>query len=151
MHYIIGDFSAIGIRGFIYSICNLDMNICTSTTLALKKVLSRPIFTIKQSDSTPVHWFCEKEIHCCIVIFDGYSGASTQDMTHRQWAKGKKGSTVSFTLKMCLTHWSLEQATILGQRLQAAGYEVFYASSGIDLMIVQKAIESADSEDTVLV
>ena len=103
MHYIIGVFSAIGIRGFIYSICNLDMNICTSTTLALKKVLSRPIFTIKQSDSTPVHWFCEKEIHCCIVIFDGYSGASTQDMTHRQWAKGKRGSTVSFILEMCLT------------------------------------------------
>ena len=50
-----------------------------------------------------------------------------------------------------LSHWSLEQATILGQRLQAAGCEICYASSGADLMIVQKAIESADSEDTVLV
>ena len=103
MHYIIGVFSATGIRGFTYSICNLDMNICISTTLALKKVSSCPIFTIKQSNSTPVHWLCEKEIQGCIVVFDGYSGASTKDMTHRQWAKGKRGSTVSFILEMCLT------------------------------------------------
>ena len=39
-HFIIGIFSATGIRAFPYSICNLNMNICTSTTLALKKVSS---------------------------------------------------------------------------------------------------------------
>ena len=55
MHYIIGVFSASGIRGFSYSICNLDMNICTSTTLALKKVSSYVPFLL--SDKATVHQY----------------------------------------------------------------------------------------------
>ena len=71
MHYIIGVYSATGIRGFTYSNCNLDMNICTSTTLALKKVSSCPIFTIEQSDSTPVHWLCEKKYKDALLFLMG--------------------------------------------------------------------------------
>ena len=38
-----------------------------------------------------------------VIVFDGYCGASTKDMTHRQRTRGKKGPTVSFTKEMCLT------------------------------------------------
>ena len=93
-----------GIRGFTYSICNLDMDICTSTTLALKKVSSYVPFL--PSDKASVHQYTghvKKKSKDAIVVSDGFSGASTKDMTYRQRAKGKKGSTVSFTLEMCLT------------------------------------------------
>ena len=85
MHYIIGVFSATGIRGFTYSICNLDMNICISTTLALKKVSSCPIFTIEQSDSTPVHWLCEKKYKDALLFLMG-----TPELQPRIWHIGNE-------------------------------------------------------------
>ena len=36
------------------------------------------------------------------IVFDGYVGASTKDMTHKRRAKGKKRVTVSFSIDMCL-------------------------------------------------
>lgn len=96
-----------------------------------------------------------------VIVFDGYCGASTKDMTHRQRTRGKKGPTVSFTKEMCLTV-SKELFLIapqnkqclielLGEVLQEAGCEVFHAQADADVLIVQKAIESANSKDTVLV
>ena len=96
-----------------------------------------------------------------VIIFDGYCGASTKDITHRQRTRGKKGPTVSFTKEMCLTV-SKELFLIapqnkqclielLGEVLQEAGCEVFHAQADADVLIVQKAIESANSKDTVLV
>ena len=40
---------------------------------------------------------------------------------------------------------------LLGEVLQEAGCEVFLAQADADVLIVQKAIESANSKDTVLV
>ena len=40
---------------------------------------------------------------------------------------------------------------LLGEVLQEAGCEVFHAQADADVLIVQKAIESANSKDTVLV
>ena len=39
----------------------------------------------------------------------------------------------------------------LGQDLEAAGCKVFYASADADVLIVQKALESAEIHDTILV
>ena len=39
----------------------------------------------------------------------------------------------------------------LGDDLQATGWKIFYASSDADVLIAQKAIESASVQDTVLV
>ena len=39
----------------------------------------------------------------------------------------------------------------LGDDLQAAGCQIFYASSDADVLIAQKTIESASAQDTVLV
>ena len=95
------------------------------------------------------------------IVFDGYCGASTKDMTHRRRAKGRKGPTVSFTKEMCLTvakdvFLSDPQNTqnflqLLGDNLQMTGCDVFHATSDADVLIVQKAIESADNQDTTLV
>lgn len=95
------------------------------------------------------------------VVFDGYCGASTKDMAHRRRAKGKQGPTVSFTKDMCLTvnkdiflnNTMNKQNFIkhLGDSLQLVGCEVFHAPSDADVLIAEKAIESADTQDTALV
>ena len=82
-------------------------------------------------------------------------------MAHRRRAKGKLGPTVSFTKEMCLTVAKdiflsnpmnkqnfLKQ---LGDDLQAAGCQIFYASSYADVLISKKTIESASVQDTVLI
>ena len=40
---------------------------------------------------------------------------------------------------------------LLGDNLQMTGCDVFHATSDADVLIVQKAIESADNQDTTLV
>ena len=83
------------------------------------------------------------------VVFDGYCGASTKDMAHRQRAKGKQGPTVSFTKDMWLTinkdiflnNTMNYQNFIkhLGDSLQLVGCEVFHAPSDADVLIAEKA------------
>ena len=95
------------------------------------------------------------------IVFDGYCGASTKDMTHRRRAKGRKGPTVSFTKEMCLTvakdvflsdpQNKQNFLQLLGDNPQMTGCDVFHATSDADVLIVQKAIESADNQDTTLV
>ena len=41
--------------------------------------------------------YVEKKYGKLIVVFDGYSGTSTKDMTHQRWSKGQNGVTVTFT------------------------------------------------------
>ena len=96
-----------------------------------------------------------------VVVFDGYSAASTKDMAHKQRAKGKKGPTVSFTndMVLCVSKDIFLSNSVnkqnfiqqLGNNLQAAGCEVFHASSDADVLIAQKAIEMANEQNTVLV
>ena len=95
------------------------------------------------------------------IVFDGYEGISTKDMTHRRRSKGKKGLTVSFTLDMCLSVSKdifLNDPTnkqnficLLGIKLREQNCQVFHSRSDADLLIVQKTVESAESVDTVLV
>ena len=94
-------------------------------------------------------------------MFDGYRGASTKDMTHRRKTRGKKGPTVSVKKEMRLSI-SKESflsdlqnkqhfVELLGQHLEKAGITVFHATSDADVLIVQKAIDSADVQDRMLV
>ena len=90
-----------------------------------------------------------------------YSAASTKDMAHKERAKGKKGPTVSFTndMVLCVSKDIFLSNSVnkqnfiqqLGNNLQAAGCEVFHASSDADVLIAQKAIEMANEQNTVLV
>ena len=41
-----------------------------------------------------------KKFREAIVVFDGYYGTSTKDMTHRRRAKGQAGATAAFTEDM---------------------------------------------------
>ena len=105
--------------------------------------------------------YVSKKYGKAIVVFDGYVGASTKDMTHRRRAKGKKGLTVTFNMDMSLTvskeHFLCDSLNkqrfihFLSQNLETAGCEVYHTTGDADTLIVQKAIESTHTQDTVLV
>ena len=95
------------------------------------------------------------------MVFDGYEGRSTKDMTHMQRSKGKKGVSVSFSIDMNLTvtkevflndHSNKQRfVKLLGEQLRNSGCQVFHDISDADLLIVKKTLESAEAGDTVLV
>ena len=95
------------------------------------------------------------------VVFDGYDGASTKDAVHHRRSGGRVAKTVSFTDEMratlnkdiFLTNKTNKQAFIkmLGDYLQLSGCDVLHATGDADLLIVQTAIISAESNDTILV
>ena len=78
-----------------------------------------------------------------VIVFDGYSATSTKDMAHKRRAKGKHEPTVSFTNDVVLSvskdiflSNSVNKQNFiqqLGNNLQAAGCEVFHASSDADI------------------
>ena len=90
-------------------------------------------------------YYVLKKYGKAVVVFDGYSAASTKDMVHKQRAKGKQGPTVSFTNDMVLSvskdiflSNSVNKQNFiqqLGNNLQAAGCEFFHASSDADFLI----------------
>ena len=94
-------------------------------------------------------------------MFDGYGTSLTKDMAHRRRAKGKKGPTVSFTKEMNLTvakdlflsDQTNKQQFIeyLAQDLESAGCQVCHATADADVLIVQKAVDSSELHDTILV
>jgi len=96
-----------------------------------------------------------------LVVFDGYEGRSTKDMTHKRRTKGKAGITVTFTSDMQLTmkkdQFSANKINkrhfikMLSDSLMMSKCEVHHASGDADLLIVQKAVESARRVNTVLV
>ena len=96
-----------------------------------------------------------------VVVFDGYGTSLTKDMAHRRRAKGKKGPTVSFTKEMNLTvakdlflsDQTNKQQFIkyLAQDLESAGCQVCHATADADVLIVQKAVDSSELHDTILV
>ena len=112
------------------------------------------------------HMYCVysilgKEYGKAIVVFDGYGGRSTRDMTHQRQNKGQTGVTVSFAEEMQLTmkktHFLANTSnkqlfiSMLSDQLEERGCKVHHASGDADLLIVQKAVESATVVDTVLV
>ena len=95
-----------------------------------------------------------------IVVFDGYGESSTKDMVHQRRAKGQAGVNVTFNEDMKLT---MKKASFLAnsankqQFIKMLGHhlekkcKVYHASGDADLLIVQKAVESASLMDTALV
>ena len=96
-----------------------------------------------------------------VVVFDGYDGKSTKDMTHQRRTKGQPGVTVTFTSDMQLTmkkdlflaNKTNKQQFIkmVGDHLEMKKCEVHHAPGDADLLIVQKAVELATRVNTVLV
>ena len=105
--------------------------------------------------------YVKKKFGEAIVVFDGYDGTSTKDMTHRRRAKGQASATVTFTEDMqftikkeqFLTNKTNKQKFInmLGDQLENSKCKVHHAPGDADLLIVQKAVESAAIVNTVLV
>ena len=96
-----------------------------------------------------------------IVAFDDYLNSSTKDMTHQRRLKLKIGATVTFTAKMHLTMTKSEFlmnkinkqrfVNMLGETLEQNNCKSYYASADANLLMVQKAVESATTMKTVLV
>ena len=80
--------------------------------------------------------FVAKNYGAAVIVFDGYDGFSTKDMTHRRRSKGKKGISVTFTQEMNLTVTKdafLNDPTnkqciiqLLGKKLANEGCKVFH-------------------------
>ena len=95
------------------------------------------------------------------VVFDGYNGSSTKDMTHKRRTTGNVGATVDFSADMKITmkrEIFLANSTnkqrfinLLSDRLKSKGCETFHADGDADLLIVLTAVKSAETMNTVLV
>ena len=95
-----------------------------------------------------------------IVIFDGYSESSTKDVVHQRRAKGQVGVAVTFTEDMKLTMKKVnflanstnkqQFINMLGNYLEKK-FKVYHARGYADVLIVQKAVESATLMDIALV
>ena len=96
-----------------------------------------------------------------VIVFDGYGTASTKDMTHRRREKGQTGIAVTVSKQMKL---STKKAAFLANNSNKQQFinllsdclknnkcEVHHAPSDADVLIVQTAIQSAKSHNTVLV
>ena len=96
-----------------------------------------------------------------VVVFDGYDGTSTKYMTHQRRNKGKVGETVTFEEDMHITMTKEQFLTnnmnkqrfinMLSEQLVKANCHTHHATGDADLLMVQKAVESATLSDTVLV
>ena len=96
------------------------------------------------------------------VVFDGYAGGpSTKDVTHFRRTGGCTGPTVHFTRDTILSikkdtflknkenkHQFLQ---MLSRNLQTIGCKTIHARADADTLIVETAINSARTMDTVLI
>ena len=88
-----------------------------------------------------------------IVVFDGYESTSTKDMTQQRRSKGNAGATVTFTADMTIM---MRKEQFLANRKNKQQFIFMLsrrttASGDADLLIVQKAVQSATTTNTVLV
>ena len=96
-----------------------------------------------------------------IIVFDGYTGTSTKDMTQQRRAGGKVGATVTFSDDMKVTmkkdHFLANKsnkqafANMLSCYLQQKNCQTHHSEADADLLIVKKAVESSRRISTVLV
>lgn len=96
-----------------------------------------------------------------IVVFDGYESTNMKDMMHLRRSKGNAGITVTFIAEMTLTvkkepflsNRQNKQLFIfmLSEEIQKKKREPYHASGDPDPLIVQKAAQSANVTNTVLV
>ena len=95
-----------------------------------------------------------------IVVFDGYNGILTKDMTHQRRKGGCTGVTVTFNEDMHLTmkkdqflaNTTNKQRfiTLLSNYLQEVNCQTYHATGDADLLIVQKSVD-AITTTTVLI
>ena len=96
------------------------------------------------------------------IVFDGYEGGpSIKDATHRRRAGGRVGPSVSLTSQTIiqlkkeefLANKTNKQHFIflLSDELEKSGCKILHAKGDADLLIVQTALESAETSDTVLI
>ena len=96
-----------------------------------------------------------------VVVFDGYDKYNMNDMTHQRRSKGNAGTTVTFTGDTLVT-MKKDQflanrqnkkrfISMLSEELAKKNGETQHASGDADLLIAQKAVQSATSCNTVLV
>ena len=105
--------------------------------------------------------YVSKKYGSAIIVFDGYPSKSTKDMTHQRRMKGLASTTVTFTEAMPLTMKKAQFLSnkenkqrfinMLSEKLVETNIRTYQASEDADLLIVQKAVESASRVDTVLV
>ena len=97
-----------------------------------------------------------------VIVFDGYqNGPSTEDNTHSRRTKSSMAAEVRFTGDLIctmkkgvfLSNKTNKQRfiTLLSSHLQQSNIIVVNAEADADVLVVQTAIESAASNDTVLV
>lgn len=96
-----------------------------------------------------------------IVVFDGYEHTNTKDMTHQRRSKGKAGATVTVAASMITTmkkdqflanRMNKQQFIfMLSSELERRNCKTYHAPGDADLLIVQKAVQSATTSNTVLV
>ena len=96
-----------------------------------------------------------------IVVFDGFDSRpiNTKDMTHHRQSKWRDGTTMTFTadtpvtmkIKQFLANRKNKQRFIfmLSEELKKNNCEVHHAAEDADLLIVMKAVQSANSSNTV--
>ena len=104
--------------------------------------------------------YVNKRFPGSVIVFDGYEEVSTKDTTHRRRSKGKKGKKISFNVEMSLcvtkdvflTDTTNKQRFIalLGDELSKNNCIVYYAKLDADFLIVQKAVETAEYSNTVV-
>ena len=96
-----------------------------------------------------------------IVVFDGYSTPSTKDMTHQRRTKGKVGAGVTFTDEMQVTQKKEvflankrnkeKFLQMLTEYLKLVECPVLHAEGDADRLIVEMAVKSSSTTDTILV
>lgn len=106
--------------------------------------------------------YISKRFQNATIVFDGYDdGPSIKDVTHQRRTGSKIGPTVNFTARTVnnlkkdefLANKTNKQRFInlLSESLVAAGYKTVHAKNDADVMIVQTAVESAKTSETVVV
>ena len=119
------------------------------------------------------HGFTYGDIYCqhiehvarkykdAVVVFDGYENMSTKDMTHWRRSKGKARGTMMVAASMITTMKKdqflanqknkLQFIFMLSVELDKSNCKTYHASGDADLLMVQKAVQSAATSTTVLV
>ena len=96
-----------------------------------------------------------------IIVFDDYENMNTKDMTNQRQSKGKAGATVTVAANMTTTmkkdYFQVNQKNkqqfifMLSTKLEKNNCKTYHAPGDADLLIVQKAVQSATTSKTVLV
>jgi len=111
---------------------------------------------------SPVHSRCSKKYKNAIVVFDGYGNINAKDMTDQKRSKGKAGAKTVTVAAIMTTTMNKDQFLanrknkqqiifMLSTELEKSNCKTYHAAGDANLLIVQKAVQSATTITTVLV